>query len=245
MQGVLLRVGCDLTEKGGRWNPPWNPSSWDYAYVPIPEAIRYRRISDPPTYAQFESAVRRLQCELPRHLASDTKAHLDPDFQSLSIGEPFHASRGLSSRGRVLSRLRPGDFIAFYASFRPTMPFPDRFAYCLIGLFLVDRLTRVSQLTIEERKRCAHGRRKGSDADLVIWGSPPSSGRFAKAILIGRYRRRAYRVTKQTLKAWGGLTVKDGYIQRSAIPPRFLAPARFLGWLKAHERVFPMLHDNG
>ena len=245
MMGVLLRVGCDLTKKGGRGNPPWSPSSWDYAYVPIPEGVDHRHISDPPTYAQFEPAVRRLRCELPQHLGSDTIVHVDPDFQSLSIGEPFYISRGLSSRGRILSRLHPGDFIAFYASFRPTLPFPDRFAYCLIGLFLVGRGARVSQLTIGERMRCAHGRRERSENDLVVWGRRSSSGRFTRAIPIGRYRRRAYRVTKQLLEAWGGLTVKDGYIQRSAIPPRFLAPAQFLGWLKAQEGVSPLLRNNG
>jgi hypothetical protein len=245
MQGVLLRVGCDLTKKGGRWNPPCRPSSWDYAYVPIPEGIGYRHISDPPTYAQFESAVRRLRCELPHHLSSDTKVHVDPDFQSLSIGEPFYVSRGLSSRGRILSRLHPGDFIAFYSSFRPTSPLPDRFAYCLIGLFVVNRVTRVSQLTIEERIRCAHGRREKSSNDLVVWGSCSTSGRFTRAIPIGEYQQRAYRVTRELLKAWGGLTVNDGYIQRSAIPPRFLAPAQFLGWLKDQEGVYPLLRYNG
>jgi hypothetical protein len=119
------------------------------------------------------------------------------------------------------------------------MPFLDRFAYCLIGLFVIDCLTRVSQLTGEERMRCAHGRREGSDADLVVWARPSSSDRFTKAIPIGRYQRRAYRVTEQLLEAWGGLAVKDGYIQRSAIPPRFL------DWLDAQEAVSPLLHDNG
>jgi hypothetical protein len=110
---------------------------------------------------------------------------------------------------------------------------------------VVRRVTRVSQLTIEERTRCAHGRRERSGNDLVVWGRRSSSGRFTKAIPIGGYRRRAYRVTRHLLRAWGGLTVKDGYIQRSAIPPRFLAPAQFLAWLDAQEGAAPMLRNNG
>ena len=37
---------------------------------------------------------------------------------------------------------------------------------------------------------------------------------------------------------WGGLSVKDGYLQRSAGLPRFLDAGRFTGWL---ERQRPCL----
>jgi hypothetical protein len=33
-------------------------------------------------------------------------------------------------------------------------------------------------------------------------------------------------------EAWGGLTVKNGYIQRSAVPPEFNKPDEFLSWLQ-------------
>ena len=36
---------------------------------------------------------------------------------------------------------------------------------------------------------------------------------------LGEWRDRAYRVRKDLLKTWGGLSVNDGYIQRSAVPP--------------------------
>ena len=162
----------------------------------------------------------------------------------MSIGEPYHVTRGISSRGRILARLERDDFIAFYASFRPIMRYAQRLAYCLIGIFFVQRVTHVKCLSPEERHRCAHGRRKFADNDLVIWAAPASSGRFSKAIPIGEYRRRAYRVQKDLLAEWGGLTVKDGYIQRSAVPPRFSSPTSFLAWLNDQEATCHRLHRN-
>jgi hypothetical protein len=47
---------------------------------------------------------------------------------------------------------------------------------------------------------------------------------------IGEFRDRAYRVRNELESAWGGLSVKDGYIQRSAVPPAFLAPQLFYEW---------------
>lgn len=55
---------------------------------------------------------------------------------------------------------------------------------------------------------------------------------------MGEYRDRAYRVRKDVLNEWGGLSVKDGYLQRSARLPRLLDPARFMRWL---ERQGPSL----
>ena len=40
-----------------------------------------------------------------------------------------------------------------------------------------------------------------------------------------------YQSGKNLLDAWGGLSCKDGFIQRSAVPPRFGDPDRFLAWL--------------
>ena len=35
----------------------------------------------------------------------------------------------------------------------------------------------------------------------------------------------------ELLETWGGLGVRDGYVQRSARLPELSAPHRFLGWL--------------
>jgi len=39
------------------------------------------------------------------------------------------------------------------------------------------------------------------------------------------------------LEEWGGLSVRDGYLQRSARLPRFLDPPRFMAWLESQEPV--------
>jgi hypothetical protein len=55
---------------------------------------------------------------------------------------------------------------------------------------------------------------------------------------VGEFRDRAYRLERDVLDAWGGLSCRDGYLQRSAVPPRILDPARFLVWF---ERRRPQL----
>lgn len=243
MNGVLLRVGCDSTEKGGRWIPPVDPRTWEYAYVPIPEG-EYEHDTPCPTYERFEDNVRRFGVSLPPYLPPSRTVHMDPDFGSLSVGEPYHQGRGLSSRGRVLAELQLGDFIAFYASFLPTSTYGERLAYCLFGIFHIREITCVGELPLELRARCAHGRRSGALKDLVVWADPRTSGRFPRAIPIGGFRERAYRVRRDLLEEWGGLAVRDGYIQRSAIPPRFCDPEKLLGWLESRVPRLALIRQN-
>jgi hypothetical protein len=250
MTGVLLRVGCDATEDGGGWNAPVDPITWDYAYVPIPdEEMKYKHICRCPTYDEFEASVQRFNRHLPPNLSHESKVHLDPDFRSLTFGEPFNKAKGcLSSRGQIIDQLKEGagDFIAFYAAFRPTQPHLclHRLAYCLFGILFIERKTLVSKLEHEERIKSAHGRREGAENDLVVRGDRANSGRFREAILIGEYRDKAYRVTKDLLNLWGGLNVKNGYIQRSARPPLFEHSEQFLTWLYAQPESEHLLQEN-
>jgi hypothetical protein len=79
----------------------------------------------------------------------------------------------------------------------------------------------------------AHVRRaRRGDTDIVVRAKPGASGRFDRCVAIGEWRTGAYRVRPDVLDAWGGLSVRDGYIQRSAVPPKFMQPQRFLGWLR-------------
>ncbi len=247
MKGVLLRVGCDTTPKGGNWNAPVDVRSFDYVYVPIAgNESRYQHLGNCPTYGSLSSALARLGVGLPPHLTPDTKLHLDPDFSSLTFGEPYQDKSGkLSSRGETLDQLGPGDFIAFFAGFQPLGAiWQSPLAYCLFGLLSVQAKTFVRDLSAEKRRVCAHGRRKGADSDLVIWGNSNTSGRFQKAIPIANYRDGAYRLTRELLLEWGDLSVKDGYIQRSARPPFFLDPKKFLSWLSLQEGATPLLNTN-
>lgn len=247
MKGVLLRVGCDSTKDGGEWNAPVDLGSLRYAYVPIPgDEARHQHLGNCPTYACFSSSVEHLGVSLPQHLTPNTKAHLDPDFESLTFGEPYHANRGkLSSRGQTLDQLGIGDFIAFFAGFRPVgYSRSSSLAYCLFGIFRVQSKTVVKELSLEQRLCNTHGRRRGAENDLVIWGDPEASGRFEEAIPIGEYRDRAYRVRQDLLAEWGGLTVTDGYIQRSARPPFFRRPEKFLQWLSTQDGGPSLLDRN-
>jgi hypothetical protein len=65
----------------------------------------------------------------------------------------------------------------------------------------------------------------------VVRAKPGVSGRFERCIPIGEWRNKSYRVRQDVLDAWGGLSVKDGFIQRSAVPPTFSQPEKFLKWL--------------
>ena len=245
MKGILLRVGCDCTQKGGNWNAPMKIASGEYAYVPITgNEESYDHICECPTYALFSAAVNRLGVSMPKHLTPRTKVHLDPDFSSLTFGEPHHDARGrLSSRGETIHKLDKGDFIAFFAGFQ-TVERPRELAYCLFGIIHVKEKTLVGEVPEPKRQICAHGRRSGAEKDLVVWGEPETSGRFSRAIPIGEYRDRAYRVKRDILTAWGGLGVNDGYIQRSARPPFFTNPQRFLEWLEQTRGDSALLHTN-
>jgi hypothetical protein len=246
MKGILLRVGCDQTVPGGSWNAPVNTETWDYAYVPIPaDEANHNHIAPCPTYSCFENSVRRLGTELPGHLSGDRKAHLDPDFVSLTIGEPFKNGR-LALRGIIMNELSEGDIIAFYAAFKPIQPgYKSNLAYCLFGIFRVKCKSRVRDLAPEKQARCAHGRRDGAENDLVIWGDSSLSGRFEKAIPFGSYRNGAYRVEKRLLDVWGGLRIKDGYVQRGMRPPHFEETDKFLDWLNEKRKGTRLLRDNG
>jgi hypothetical protein len=249
MKGVLLRVGCDSTLKGGNWNAPVDLRSLEYVYVPIwGQEDNHRHLGDCPTYGSFSSALQRLGVSLPPHLPLDKKVHLDPDFSSLTIGEPYLQEKGkLSSRGRILNQLNMGDFIAFFAGFRPVgHTRSSQIIDCLFGILHIQSKKFVGDLPVDKRQLCAHGRRKGAEADkdLVILGDPKTSGRFRKAVPIGGYRDGAHRVEKKLLRDWGDLNVNDGYIQRSVRPPFFLDPTRFLHWLNLQEGTSPLLQSN-
>jgi len=76
-----------------------------------------------------------------------------------------------------------------------------------------------------------------------VRGRAGSSGRLQRCLPIGEYRDRAYRVRRDLLEQWGGLSVKDGYLQRSARLPRFLDAERITGWF-ASQRPILMQANN-
>lgn len=224
--GVLVRVGAD--QSYGRANSPIRISTGEFVYVPIPERADRVREKYGRSYSELAPRVRAFVGvdAVEPWLPSDQYMHLDPDFECLSYGDV--AIR----RGARIASLSKGDFLAFYASLR-AIDRHDSLAYALIGILTVERIVRATDIPEADYPLNAHTRRKVISADdVVVFGMPGVSGRMARAIPIGEYRDRAYRVRRDLLDAWGGLNVSDGYIQRSAVPPLFLEPAKFLDWLR-------------
>lgn len=226
LKGLLVRVGADLSRAGGGWNGPMRSSTRDFVYVPIPESRRMHPGLETP-YSLVLPSLEAFGVEL-HGLLCDKMMHLDPDFEHCTYGDQ-------GQRGRQLfSHLERGDFIAFYASLRD-LDAGGRLVYALIGMLTVERIMPAEHVPREQWHMNAHTRRTRSSQapEVVVLGEMESSGRFAKCIPIGAYRDRAYRVDTTILNEWGGLSVRNGYLQRSARLPRFLDPARFMRWVQS------------
>ena len=232
MQVILVRVGID--QSCGHWNAPCNPDNRDFVYVPIPETGHAnargleKRYAD-ETVPALRAFSRRNDCELrlPSHLRGQ-RMHLDPDFDHLSYGDT-------ASRGRRLTGFVEDDVVVFYAGLRSIID--AKLVYALIGKLVVREVVRAGDVTDPERfGENAHTRRlRPEPTDVIVRGKRDGSGRFTRYVPIGERRDNAYRVERQLLAQWGDLSTTDGYLQRSANPPLFRRPGRFLAWLRRHQ----------
>ena len=228
MKAILIRVGID--QSYGHWNAPCNPDSLDYVYVPIPQ--------DRPNEKQYEkyysnTSIPALQSfsnrnatsvKLPDHL-HDKRMHLDPDFDHLTYGDT-------DNRGRRLLDFIEDDLVVFYSSLR-SIHDDASLIYSLIGLYVIQSIDRVEDVPENKFDTNAHTRYlENTSSDIIVRAKSNLSGRFEKYIPIGEFRNRSYRVKEDILEEWGGLSVKDGWIQRSVAPPLFLEPEKFMSWLK-------------
>jgi hypothetical protein len=120
----------------------------------------------------------------------------------------------------------------FYAGLRSIIP-PKKLLYALVGLYVVEEVVLAITVPAERRHENAHTRWTDiSDSDIVVRGKRGVSGRFDRGVPVGEFRDKSYRVCRDIEDAWGGLTVKNGYIQRSAVPPAFLDAERFYDWFQ-------------
>lgn len=228
-----MRVGIDQTYGG--YNAPINPSTNDYIYMPIPQEksdftlgmeTTYDNLSP---YFEFWCKKNGEKIEFPEHLSNDG-CHLDPDFDFSTYGDQA------TGRGLRVGDLKKGDFIAFFASFKPIKKCDHNLLYALYGIMFVDKVMKVNDVPENEFHKNAHTRVKNLNKDhWVVFANPSLSGRFSKAIPIGEFRDGSYRVTKELLYLWGGIGVKNGYIQRSVCPPWFTNPEQFLKWLDSQK----------
>jgi hypothetical protein len=223
MRGLLVRVGIDSSDEG-HWNAPVDTRSWSFAYVPIVESRTVRR-GLARLYDELQRCLKELGQRLPDHLVR-RPMHLDPDFEFLTYGD----SR---QRAKQIRALEPGDILVFYAGLRDFANPKTQLVYALIGVYVIRKIQPATWVSKELWKTNAHTRRRSiGKSDIVVCAEPRLSGRLARCIPIGGYRKRAYRVRKDILNAWGGLSVNDGYIQRSARLPKFKNAARFYRWFR-------------
>ena len=234
MRALLVRVGADRTDAGGRWNGPIDRATGAFAYVPIPEPEPVRPGMETP-FVRWAPAIERLGVRLPERLA-DRIAHADPDFGRLTYGD--RRERGKQIR----QKLKGGDLLVFYAGLRDVGD--GRLVYALIGLLAIGSIVAARDLPSERWAENAHTRRlEIGETDVVVRGREGASGRFERALEFAGYRAGAYRVFPELLGRWGGLGVRDGYVQRSARLLEIGDPARFLDWLAA-QRVGLVARDN-
>ncbi len=245
MEAILVRVGIDLTF--GNWNAPADPVSGRFVYVPIPESESFRPYPGlGRDYQEIVPHLKKFASDYKLDLNEDMRfpekllegyAHLDPDFENLTYGDIGNR------RGSQMRNLNKGDLLVFYAALKPVYPSADRLIYALIGLFSVEQVVKANEVPETLRYENAHTRRFHiGNSDIIIRAQAGKSGRFSRFIPIGEFRNRAYRVRTEILELWGGLSVKDGFIQRSARPPHFLNPAKFYDWL--HKQNVTLNKDN-
>lgn len=220
LKGLLVRVGADLTDES-RCNGPVDVRTGRFVYVPIVETKALRPQSN-RSYEELNAALARLDQRLPRHLEGKSM-HLDPDFAALTYGDQ-------GRRAEQIWKLQPGDALGFYASLRDIHS--AELVYAMVGLFVVNDIVKAATVPKGRWSENAHTRRIPGDSDIVVRAEPMRSGRLERCLPIGEYRDRAYRVRRDLLQAWGGVGVKNGYLQRSARLPQLLDPKAFLRWFE-------------
>lgn len=243
MKAILVRVGID--QAYGSWNAPAEPNYGRFVYTPIPES-RPQHHKCQTSYSQLLPHLREFAAEYYLDLSNDLgfpkdievrRTHLDPDFERLTYGDAGDA------RGSQIREMSNGDLVVFYAGLKPLGQPKSRLIYALIGLFKIDEVVKASDIPQKRWNQNAHTRRNPcDDSDIIVRALPGHSGRLARYLPIGEFRNRAYRVTHEILDAWGGLTVKDGFIQRSARPPLFPNPNKFYRWFQ--QQNVPLIQEN-
>ena len=229
MNALLVRVGADQSAAGGSWNGLVDSRTGRFAYVPIPEAREVRAGLEKP-YRSIEPALDGFGRDLPAHLQG-RGLHLDPDFEHLTYGDSREKAN------QIRAGLGRGDAILFYAGLADVRG-ASRLVYALVGLLVVEEIVAAVDVQREQWDCNAHCRRLAPSAsDIVVRGRVGRSGRLQRCLPIGEYRDRAYRVRRDLLEEWGGLSVRDGYLQRSARLPRFLDPPRFMSWFESQGPV--------
>jgi Nucleotide modification associated domain 3 len=231
VNALLVRVGADQSFAGGCWNGLVKTQSREFVYVAIPENSPVHPGMEKP-YSTLAPMLSTFGASLPPRLCT-RNMHLDPDFEHLTYGDAGQRAKQL--RNHLSS---PGDLMVFYAGLRDVTD-RKRLVYAIIGVFVVENLISAADIPTNDLNVNAHSRRillAGAE-DLIVRARPAVSGRLKHCLEIGEWRDRAYRVRRDILEVWGGLSVNDGYLQRSARLPRFNDPMRFQSWLESKKPI--------
>lgn len=197
-------------------------ASGEFAYITITDT-KPLRDGMARLYDEFVPVAARFGERLPQALLG-APTHLDPDFAHLTYGD--QGQRGK----RIASLLGAGDLLAFFAALRPVDGPPRPLIYALIGLYVIEGIVPALSVPEVRWKENAHTRRVPGDGDIVVRARLGVSGRLHRCIPIGELRGGVYRVRNDLLDAWGGLDIRDGYIQRSVRLPAFHDAERFYRW---------------
>jgi hypothetical protein len=229
MNGALVRVAIDQSKRSGMWNAPMNAKTGRFCYVPIPD--KDAKLYRPGLRRSYEEVLSALSDFTAKHRSSalpeallSRSMHLDPDFEHLTYGD------NSKKQGRALKDFVAGDFVVFFSSLRCNES--DKLVYALIGFYEISEIISATNVKPGRHHENAHTRWQSTkETDIVIRANPGlnKSGRLEKCIPIGEYRDGAYRVTKGLEKAWGGLDVKDGFLQRR-VTPCFTDARAFRKW---------------
>lgn len=222
MKGLLVRVGIDSTD--GQWNAPILQNSNEFVYITITDS-KPMRDGLATSYNEFVRPLSAIGVSLPLHLQSKN-THLDPDFKYLTYGDQGQRAKQISSY------LSTGDLLVFFSSFKPLDEPKKPLVYAIIGIFKISEIIPANLIPTSRWHENAHTRRHPTNDDIVVRADKLKSGRLRHCIPIGELRNKAYRVRNDILEKWGGLSVKDGYIQRSARLPAFQNAELFYEWFK-------------
>jgi hypothetical protein len=112
--------------------------------------------------------------------------------------------------------------------------------YAIIGLYVIDTIVDATAVPRSQWDDNAHTRRVLEDGatDIVVRAKPGKSGRVHRCIPIGEFRERAYRVTQPLLQCWGGVSAKNGFLQRSARLPEIRNAVAFYNWFTKQHPTF-------
>ncbi len=237
MKALLIRIGVD--QAYGGWNAPVDAEG-RFVYVPIPEKLgtpfhpglerRYSEVLPPlERFCDVHGCDLCGDLRFPQNLL-DHPMHLDPDFEYLTYGDEG------ARRGAGMVNMHDGDLLVFYGGLRPLHRCEHKLVYALMGLYVVQEVVPAGRVPPDRWRENAHVRKaKRGETDIVVRAKRDVSGRFDRCVTVGEWRSGAYRVRRDLLDEWGGLSVKDGFIQRSAVPPAFNRPGRFLAWLQKQD----------